>query len=77
MAGADSTAGRWACIRLPLGDEVHVYPLADLVAHDLTEGQCVCGPLVELHTRPDARDAYMYVHHALDGRERYERAASD
>lgn len=52
-----------------LCDEVQVYPRHDLVAHELTEDQCPCGPAVELIERPGQRDAYLFVHQALDGRE--------
>ncbi|MGH3356604.1 MAG: hypothetical protein ACRDOJ_11955 [Nocardioidaceae bacterium] len=51
--------------------EVQCYPRDDLVAHDLTEGECVCGPAVELLETclfTGGRDAWMFTHQALDGR---------
>lgn len=53
-------------------DEVQVYPLEDLITHDLTEDRCVCGPRNELVTRDGDRDAWVHVHHSLDGREAFE-----
>ena len=50
-------------------DEVHVHPLEDLVDHVLDEDMCICGPWVECIPREDARDGWMYTHHALDGRD--------
>lgn len=60
-------AGEWVTWQVT-SDEVQIYPRNDLVAHDLTEGECVCGPLVELVEVPNGRDAYLFTHHALDGR---------
>lgn len=46
---------------------VHVHPIRDTVVHTLTEG-CACGPTPE-HVPPHG---WLYTHHSLDGRERYE-----
>lgn len=42
---------------------VHVYPVADLIEHELTADACVCGPRVEFPGE------MLVVHHSLDGRE--------
>lgn len=42
--------------------DVHVVPVDDLVDHEHED--CVCGPTVEF-----VEDGWLYVHHALDGRE--------
>jgi hypothetical protein len=47
----------------------HVYPVDDLVAHDLSE-ECVCGPDVEF-----VIGGKQVIHHSLDGRERKEGGA--
>lgn len=52
--------------------EIHVYPIDDLVSHDVAEGDentCVCGTSVECLPQPDEPDVWMFTHHALDGRE--------
>ncbi len=56
----------------------HVHPLADLVEHDIdSEGDCACGPAVELVARDDYGGfGWIYVHAALDKRELSERAAA-
>lgn len=50
-------------------DTVHVVPNNDLVDHE-DEG-CVCGPTTE-HVPTEHGDAWVVVHHSLDGRERHE-----
>jgi hypothetical protein len=56
-----------------VSDRLHVVPVDDLVEHDIGEdGDCVCGPDVEF--REDGE--ILYVHHSLDGRERFERDAA-
>ena len=47
------------------GETIHVIPLEDLREHDAKE-TCWCKPR-ELEDQPD-----VYIHNALDGRERYE-----
>lgn len=51
---------------------VHVYPLNDIVEHELEGDGCVCGPTPEIVEGPDGEDEWVLTHHALDGRERYE-----
>lgn len=58
----------WTTLQV-VSDEIQIYPNNDLVAHELTEDQCACGPVVELIQRPGFRDAYMFTHQALDGRD--------
>lgn len=50
------------------GDPVHVYPVGDLVEHELDGDGCVCGPADVPVERDDGSMAWMVVHHALDGR---------
>lgn len=58
----------WRCL-LVGHDEVQVYPVNDVIAHDLNEDRCVCGPTLECIPRAGRRDAWSHVHHSLDGRE--------
>lgn len=51
------------------GDDVHVYPINDLVDHELDGDDCVCGPTAEPAGRDDGSIGWVLVHHALDGRE--------
>jgi hypothetical protein len=65
----------WNCIFCPGyglgGDEFHVVPVDDLRKHE-EQASCWCNPT------EDPEQAWIHVHHALDGREEYEngRAAS-
>lgn len=52
-------------------DDHHVYPLGDIVEHEVDEG-CICGPTCEPVEREDGSFGYVYVHHSLDGREAFE-----
>jgi hypothetical protein len=53
----------------------HTYPLGDLIEHDTSGPDCVCGPAVELVRNDDGTDAgWLYIHHSLDGREKREQA---
>lgn len=54
-----------------MGQTVHVIPLNDLVEHDTSGEQCVCGPRVE-HVEADGGDGWLIVHASLDGRELHE-----
>jgi hypothetical protein len=51
---------------------IHVYPVNDVVEHDVDGGACICGPDFEYS---DPRDGITYdngplvLHHSLDGRE--------
>lgn len=66
------TAG-WERIEGLTFGTVIVHPLADLIEHDIDgEDRCPCGPRVEPAPRPDGSFGWLYVHHSLDGRERYE-----
>lgn len=47
---------------------MHVYPIADLVEHELTD-DCVCGPTAEAVVRPDGTVGWLAIHHSLDNRE--------
>jgi hypothetical protein len=51
---------------------VHVVPVADLVQHDTSGGDCVCGPSIEPVPREDDSMGWLVSHHSLDGRERSE-----
>lgn len=50
----------------------HVYPLDDLIEHDLDTDECVCGPADVPVERDDGSIAWMVVHNSLDGRELHE-----
>ena len=48
------------------GDDIHVYPVNDLIEHLVEEGeQCVYRPHVE---ESPVFNCFIQVHHALDGR---------
>lgn len=47
----------------------HVVPINDLVEHDTTGGDCVCGPTTEPVVREDGTIGWVVTHHSLDGRE--------
>lgn len=53
----------------PVADNLHVYPLADLIEHDTQGDECVCGPTSEPVERDDGTMGWLLVHHSLDGRE--------
>ena len=65
LAAMDRLGPRWACHQEGL--PVHVWPIDDLIDHDLDlDGAgCPCGPRVE-------EDGDVVIHHSLDGRERSE-----
>ena len=50
---------------------VHVYPVADLIDHDITtdDPDCICGPTTEPREMDDGGIGWVIVHHSLDGRE--------
>lgn len=52
-------------------DPIHVLPVNDLIDHDSTGEDCICGPDLE-RVETDHGDEWMVIHHSLDGRERYE-----
>lgn len=47
---------------------VHIRPRADTIWHPLDDG-CVCGPVVQPCRRRPGGDAWLVIHHSLDGRE--------
>jgi hypothetical protein len=62
------TSSGW--VGVECGDDYHVVPLDDLVGHE--QDGCVCGPTLEAVPRDDGSMGWMYTHHSLDRRERYE-----
>jgi nitrogen fixation protein FixH len=61
---------RFSMVAMDAIDALHVYPLRDVVAHDLTlesGHECVCGPTIE-----PVAGCWIVRHHALDGREHHE-----
>ena len=55
-----------------MAENHHVYPVNDLTEHDTdSAGECICGPDAEL-VKTQQGDAWLYVHHSLDGREKTE-----
>ncbi len=53
-------------------DSLHVYPLGDLIEHEVSE-TCACLPTVEPVERDDGSYGWIHKHHSLDGREKRER----
>lgn len=49
--------------------DVHVYPVNDLIDHDIDGGDCLCGPRIEAVKRDDGSCGWILTHHSLDGRE--------
>ena len=49
--------------------DVHVYPVGDLIDHDIDGGDCPCGPRIEAVKRDDGSYGWVLVHHSLDNRE--------
>lgn len=56
-------------VSLMASDTVHVYPVNDLVEHEIEGQDCVCGPEVEPVEREDGSFGWLVKHHSLDGRE--------
>lgn len=53
-----------------MSDTMHVYPVEDLIEHDVENGDaCVCGPRTGPVKRDDGSIAWIVTHHSLDGRE--------
>jgi len=48
---------------------IHVFPVMNLVDHDIDTDDCVCGPTVEAEKCDDGSVAWLITHHALDGRD--------
>jgi hypothetical protein len=59
------------------GVTIHVRPIADLIQHETDGPDCICGPDVEFFD-PETGETYadgpLVIHHALDGREQWERS---
>lgn len=65
----DSANGRTVTVN---SDNVHVLPVGDLIEHEDTGEDCLCGPTVEPVEREDGSYGWLIIHHSLDGRELYE-----
>lgn len=55
----------WKVFRVRPG-EVHVYPMYDVMVHDLRGLECPCGPKLDFFVRSPDKSV---VHNSLDGRE--------
>ena len=51
---------------------VHVVPVNDLIEHDDSGDDCVCGVRIEPVPADDGSMGWVLVHHSLDGREAHE-----
>jgi hypothetical protein len=49
-----------------------IYPLHDLIKHDVFSEECVCGPTIKEVTTPKGNHLQLMYHHSLDGREKEE-----
>lgn len=54
------------------GSPVHLWPLDDLVEHEVDGDDCPCGPTTEPVQRDDGSIGWLISHHSLDGREQRE-----
>lgn len=54
-----------------MAQTVHVIPVDDLIEHDTSGDDCVCGPDHELVPTSDG-DGWLVIHNSLDGRELHE-----
>lgn len=52
-----------------MSGDYHVCPVNDLIEHDTTGEDCICGPECVPVERDDGSFGFMYVHASLDGRE--------
>jgi hypothetical protein len=52
-----------------VSDPHHVYPVDDLLAHDLDGDDCACLPVTEPVERDDGSMGWLVIHNAWDGRE--------
>lgn len=52
-----------------MGQTVHVYPINDLIAHELEGDDCPCGVTIEPVPCEDGAMGWVIIHHSLDGRE--------
>lgn len=71
-------AARWAQVGNELnqgwraefdGRTVQLFPLGDLVDHDLTSDTCLCGVALRILRAPSGAAVELVSHHALDGRD--------
>lgn len=62
--------GPWESLKgKDLGTAI-VYPIGDLIRHDIDEGaSCLCMPRIESVPREDGTAGVLYVHSSVDGRE--------
>lgn len=58
---------------MPLVTTMHVFPIGDLVEHEVDGEPCVCGPSTEWLIGRDGSTGKLVTHHSLDDRELYER----
>lgn len=65
---------RWVALGpLPNSNVAHTAPIDDGIEHDVSDNcECICGPNLEHLQRDDGSNAWLYVHHSLDGREQNE-----
>ena len=54
-----------------MADDVHVYPLNDMMEHDTESRDCRCRPTIERTS-----GGWLVIHNSLDGREITERAVA-
>lgn len=59
-----------------MNDTVHTFPVNDLIEHDTSGEECVCGPTVEAVMYDDGSNGWHVLHHSLDGRESNEGEAA-
>jgi len=52
--------------------KIHTYPLGDIIEHDRSGEDCICGPEVVPVECKDGSINWHIIHHALDGREHAE-----
>lgn len=65
---ADGCDCAWETTTSDDGDNVHVIPLRDHIAHSDSD-DCACGPSTEPVFRPDGSNGWLHTHHSLDNRE--------
>lgn len=58
---------------LPNSDVLHVYPINDLIDHELVGDGCVCGVTIQPVPVEGGGMRWLNVHHSLDGRELHEK----
>lgn len=58
-------------------EPIHVVPIDDLIEHDSSGDDCICGPEIIPVERDDGSFGYLVSHYSLDGRELYEEGGDD